>query len=380
VKGRVLVVDDDAHLRESLMDNLEMEGYEAVGAASGQEALRAVVTNPYEVILMDFNLTDTTGIEVIQQIRKINTESQILMMTAHASLDTAIKAIQESVYDFLVKPVDFNYLKRAIGKAMEKFRLQQENQRLIRELRAANEQLLNLSNMKSKFMSMASHDLANSLMGLQVSFELLAASLSPTEEQKKRVDYISNGIGQISRLIEDLVDWASIEQGRFRLQKGRVDLGHTIEKAVVGPQAKASQNGIALRVEAGSSLPPVSADERRIAQVLNNLLENALRHTSSGGSVTVRAQRKGSEIEVAVQDTGEGIAVGELARVFDSFYQPVGGKNSPHGRLGLGLSIAREIVAGHGGRIWVESAGAGRGATFFFTLPTAPSESAVPVK
>ncbi|MCK5357017.1 MAG: response regulator, partial [Elusimicrobiales bacterium] len=101
MQSKILIVDDDAHLRETLRDLLEMEGYKVFEAASGAEAMALVVSDFFHVILMDFNLTDKTGIEVIQDIRKLNTDSQILMMTAHASLDTAVKAIQESVYDFL---------------------------------------------------------------------------------------------------------------------------------------------------------------------------------------------------------------------------------------------------------------------------------------
>ncbi|MEI7529252.1 MAG: response regulator, partial [Elusimicrobiota bacterium] len=213
MESKILIVDDDAHLRETLRDLLEMEGYKVSEAESGAAAMRMVVSDFFHVILMDFNLTDKTGIEVIKDIRKLNTDSQILMMTAHASLDTAVKAIQESVYDFLIKPVDFNYLRRAIKKAEEKLYLEQENKRLIDQLKSSNGQLDRLNNMKSKFMSMASHDLSNSLMTLQISFEMLAATLTPNTDQKKKMDFISASIIQISRLIGDLVDWASIEQG-----------------------------------------------------------------------------------------------------------------------------------------------------------------------
>src|SRR5581483_1214058 len=272
------------------------------GVGTGQEALKAVVTDFFDIILMDFNLTDGTGIDVIRQIRKTNTESQILMMTAHASLDTAIKAIQESVYDFLIKPVDFNHLKRVIAKCLEKLRLQQENQRLIAELRRANEQLLNLNNMKSKFLSMASHDLSNSLMTLQVSFELLSGSIAPTEEQKKRIDYISTGISQLSRLIEDLVDWAAIEQGKFRFEKRPFFPDRMLPQILVGPQSKAAKNGISLDLSVEPGLPPITADQRRITQVINNLLENAIRHTSSGGKITVSASKtKNGDVQIAVK-------------------------------------------------------------------------------
>lgn len=374
--SKVLIVDDDAHLRETLRDLLEMEGYQVFEASSGLEAMSAVASDFFHIILMDFNLTDKTGIEVIKDIRHLNTESQILMMTAHASLDTAVKAIQESVYDFLIKPVDFNYLRSAIRRAEEKLRLEQENQRLLNVLKEQNKELDRLNNMKSKFLSMASHDLSNALMTLQISFEMLTASIKASEDQKKKMDFITASIGQINRLVGDLVDWASIEQGKFRLEKNYFEMDKLVEQLIVGPKARASQKNIDVSCDIRrEALKMVCADKRRISQVILNLLENAIRHTSKGGKITVIVEKQPDEeaVCVTVKDTGEGIAQEELTKLFQSFYQPQGAK-SPHGRLGLGLSISKEIVQSHDGRIWVESDGPGKGSSFRFVIPFAKEQ------
>jgi len=392
MKGSVLVVDDDANMRESIADNLEVEGYAVAQAASGAEAVAAVRQRAFDVIIMDYNLTDATGIDVIKRIRTVNAESQILMLTAHASLDTAVKAIQESVTDFMSKPVDFERLKHSIARAIEKLRLEVENKRLMADLQEKNAELTRLNHMKSKFLSMSSHDLSNSLMTLQVSFEMLSQSITPDADQKKRMAYISNGIGQLARLIADLVDWASIEQGRFRLERGWFAPGGMVEEALVGPQGRAAARGIELSAQVEPKLPMVGGDKRRVMQVLNNLLENAIRHTSKGGKVTVRVSRVagpqsrtqggpapaaaaagGDAVEFAVRDTGEGIASEDLPNIFDSFCQAK--SQAGGGRLGLGLSIAKEIVASHKGRLWVESPGLGQGATFHFTIPIPPGAS-----
>jgi signal transduction histidine kinase len=370
--SKVLIVDDDAHLRETLHDLLEMEGYEVYEAASGMEAMNMVASDFYHIILMDFNLTDKTGIEVIKDIRKLNKDSQILMMTAHASLDTAVKAIQESVYDFLIKPVDFSYLKNAIRRAEDKLRLEQENQRLLNVLQEQNKELDRLNNMKSKFLSMASHDLSNALMTLQISFEMLVSSIKePTEDQKKKINFITTSIQQIGRLVGDLVDWASIEQGKFRLEKNYFEMYKLIEEIIDGPKARALQKNIEIKTEIiKEGLKMVLADKRRITQVVLNLLENAIRHTPRGGKITVRVEKAKDEdgVCVSVIDTGEGIAPDVLSNLFQSFYQPPGSK-AGHGRLGLGLSISKEIVQAHNGRIWVESEGVGKGSAFKFIIP-----------
>ena len=373
MKGSVLIVDDDANMRETIADNLEEDGCETAQAASGAAAVAAVGKRDFDVIIMDYNLGDLTGIEVIRKIRAVNTRSQILMLTAHASLDTAIKAIQESVADFMSKPVDFDRLKHSILKALEKLRLQEENRRLLADLKEKNEQLMHLNQMKSKFLSMSSHDLANALMTLQVSFELLSQSIVPNEEQKKHMAYIFTGIGQISRLIEDLVDWAAIEEGKFRLETNFFAPGTLVEEALVGPRGRAASRGLALLAEAQSGLPMVLGDKKRILQVLNNLLENAMRHTSRGGKIAVWVARRGGEVEFTVDDTGEGIAPEDLTKIFESFCQTK--SQAGGGRLGLGLSIAKEIVESHQGRLWAESAGLGQGAAFHFTIPVSETVS-----
>ncbi|MGC9070954.1 MAG: ATP-binding protein [Elusimicrobiales bacterium] len=375
--SKLLIVDDDAHLRETLKDLLEMEGYEVFEAASGAEAMSMVASDFFHIILMDFNLTDKTGIEVIKDIRKLNKDSQILMMTAHASLDTAVKAIQESVYDFLIKPVDFNYLKNAIRRAEDKLRLEQENERLLNVLKEQNKELDRLNNMKSKFLSMASHDLSNALMTLQISFEMLAASIkNTTDDQKKKMNFINTSIQQISRLVGDLVDWASIEQGKFRLEKNYFEMDKLVDELIVGLRTRALQKNIEICSEIDKEgLRMVLGDKRRISQVILNLLENAIRHTPRGGKITLRVKKSNDEDSVCVSviDSGEGIPSDVLKNLFQSFYQPPGSK-AGHGRLGLGLSISKEIVQAHNGKIWVESEGIGKGSTFSFTIPFAKEE------
>lgn len=370
--AKILIVDDDDNLRDTLADLLAMEGYEVYQAASGKQAMELVASRFFHVILMDFNLTDRTGIEVIRDIRGLNTESQILMMTAHASLDTAVKAIQESVYDFLIKPVDFAYLKRIIQKALEKYYLEQNVKNLVAELKKKNGELTNLSDMKSKFLSMASHDLSNTLMMLQISFEMLVSSLKETDaDQNQKIAYITSGIEQISQLIGDLIDWASIEKGRFRLEKNYFEIEKLVETLIEGPRSRAAQKEVSVAADVRGSFM-VCADRRRITQVLQNLLENAIRHTLRGGAIRVIVAAASEEgfVHVIVKDTGQGIDPDDAGKLFQSFYQS-SNKGKKAGRLGLGLSIAKEIIESHGGKIWAESEGNGKGAAFQFVLPLA---------
>lgn len=362
---KILVVDDDDNLRETLSELLEIEGYDVYQAAGAKESLALVANNNFNVILMDYNLVDGTGLDVVQQIRTFNNESQIIMMTAYASLDTALKAIQESVYDFMIKPVRLEDLKRTIKRALEKFYLEKSNRELLLQLKATNKDLTHLNNMKSKFFSVVSHDLANSMVAVRMSYEMFAKSIAePSEEQKKKMRYMDDSLDQIFLLVKDLVDWAAIEKGKLRMEKASFELTSVIKSAYEVFKEKAKLKDIYMSFE-GAEKIEVFGDAKRIRQVIANIAENAIRHTPQNGKIIISVVKiDDKNAKVSVKDSGDGIEPSQTKLLFESFYQSGQG-----GRLGLGLSIAREIVLNHEGRIWAESEGPGLGASFSFTLP-----------
>jgi len=366
---KILVVDDDNNLRETLVDLLEIEGYKVYQAATSAECLEICASTFFNIILMDYNLPGENGMELIRKIRSFNKDSQIIMITAYASLNAIMEAMQESVYDFLTKPVDFDYLKRTINRALDKYFLEEGNKKLLAQLKTRNEELDRLNNMKSKFFSMVSHDLSNSLMTLKMSFDMLRKKLTLNEEQQKKTMFMEESIGQIEHLIKDLVDWAAIEKGKLRIEKNRFELSGSLKKTAEIFKAKALKRNITLTYESCGEVP-VFADEKRIRQVISNLLENAVRHTPDNGSIEIVVSKIDEKnAKVSVTDSGDGIAPEQAPMLFTSFIQ-VGAKERV-GRLGLGLSIAKDIVINHGGRIWAHSEGLGKGATFNFTLPIA---------
>ncbi len=365
---KILVVDDDTNLRETLSDLLEMEGYKVYQAANGAECLDAVSQEFFNIILMDYNLPDETGVNLIKKIRSFNSETQIIMVTAYASLNAMIKAMHEAVYDFLIKPVDFDYLKRTIRRALEKYYLEQSNRDLLLQLKESNEGLKKLDNMKSKFFSIVSHDLSNSLMGLKMSFDMLYKNLSADDEQRKKIGFMQESIDQMSHLIKDLVDWAAIEKGKLRINPQPFNLTQTVKNIVEIFKDKAKiSKGILVTFEGEDNIN-VTADEKRVKQVLSNLLENAVRHTPESGKIEVKIKKTDEKnARVSVKDNGDGIAAENVGNLFESFSQI--GEKGKVGRLGLGLSISKEIVQNHGGKIWAESDGLGKGTTFNFILP-----------
>jgi CheY-like chemotaxis protein/two-component sensor histidine kinase len=176
----------------------------------------------------------------------------------------------------------------------------------------------------------------------------------------------------MAQLVEDLLDMSRIVSGKMRLDVQRVDLAQIASAAAESVRLAASARGISLTAVLDTTIREFLGDPTRLQQIIWNLLSNAVKFTPKGGTVQIVLQRVGSAIEIAVTDTGQGIAANFLPHVFEAFRQEDASMKRSLGGLGLGLAITRELVELHGGTIVAESEGAGRGATFRVTLPIAP--------
>ena len=227
------------------------------------------------------------------------------------------------------------------------------------------------SQAKDEFLAVVSHELRTPLNTLRLWAGVLRNGPRDAQTIARAVDTIDRNAILQTRLIEDLLDASRIVSGRFRLAIERVDLAGIIEPAIEAVRAAARNKAIVLTSALDPATGAVLGDSTRLQQVVWNLLSNAVRFTPAGGRVTVGLKRSGPEAELTVTDTGRGMAPGLLPRVFDRFRQGESGTMRSHGGLGLGLSIARQIVELHGGTIRADSPGEGRGATFTVGLPLA---------
>jgi signal transduction histidine kinase len=237
-----------------------------------------------------------------------------------------------------------------------------ELQRVYRELESA-------SRHKSEFLANMSHELRtplNAILGFsQVLEKRLFGELN--EKQGEYVEDIRSSGDHLLSLINDVLDLSKVEAGQIELEVAPFSLPEAVERGVVMLRERASKNGVALAAELEPEVQIVSGDERRIRQILFNLLSNAVKFTPAGGRIDVTAARVDGEIQLAVTDTGPGIAPEDLDRIFEEFQQTqVGAKH--HEGTGLGLALSKRLVELHGGRIWVESE-VGVGSRFVFTLP-----------
>jgi len=230
------------------------------------------------------------------------------------------------------------------------------------------------SRAKSELLAGMSHELRTPLTAIIGYAEILLYEyFGPVnEKQKQQLDVVLQCSRHLLDLINDILDISKIESGKTELDLSRVQVGALVAHTIMLLKETAARRKISLeaRVPPALASTVVDADERRLKQVLFNLLSNALKCTPEGGSVTVTLSVRDVFLEVSVADTGIGIAAVELERIFESFYQIKGRPVDKRAAgSGLGLSLARQIVELHGGRIWAKSDGLGKGSTLTFTIP-----------
>jgi signal transduction histidine kinase len=247
-----------------------------------------------------------------------------------------------------------------------------QNARLFREIADKSQQLEAASQHKSEFLANMSHELRTPLNAIIGFSEVLAQGMfgEINEKQTEYLEDILESGRHLLSLINDILDLSKIEAGRMELEPADFDLPSAIENALTLVRERASRRGIRLGSTIDKLLGMITGDERKVKQVLLNLLSNALKFTPEGGQIDVAARLHDDRAEVSVSDTGIGIAPTDQDRVFEEFRQ-VGTADKKAEGTGLGLTLSRKFVELHGGKIWVQSE-VGCGSTFTFTLPVSP--------
>jgi PAS domain S-box-containing protein len=243
------------------------------------------------------------------------------------------------------------------------------------EAETARAQAESANRMKDQFLSTVSHELRTPLNAMLGWATMLRGGKLEPDKRSHAIETIERNARAQVRLIEDLLDLGRILQGKFQLAVGPVEVVRVVEAAIESVHPAAEAKGVRLQRTLDSHATIVG-DAERLQQIAWNLLSNAIKFTSRGGRVLVTVRRAPSYVELAVADTGEGIAPEFLPHVFEPFRQADGAISRRTGGLGLGLSIVRSLVELHGGTVAVASEGVGLGATFTVRLPMAPMRAA----
>ena len=232
-------------------------------------------------------------------------------------------------------------------------------------------ELRRLERVRRDFVANVSHEFKTPLTAIQGFAEtLLGGALDDPKNSRRFLEIIREHAARLGRLTDDLMKLSLIEAGKLEMEFRAVPVADVVNPCVETARLRAAPKQLTLVVEVPGDLPPVRGDARRLQEVLQNLLDNAVQYTPAGGRIRVQAERREAEVVIAVSDTGIGIPHAEQERIFERFYRVDAARSREVGGTGLGLSIAKHLVEAHGGRLSVES-DVGRGSTFRVFLPAA---------
>jgi len=254
----------------------------------------------------------------------------------------------------------------AIGKVL----LHEQVKKRVEELTALTKNLEKLNEAKTELVSIASHELRTPLTSIKEALSLVleGAAGEINKGQRKFLRMAAKNVDRLVHLTESLLDISRVETNKAEIKRELVDVDNIAKEVVVSLKVQADRKKIILRHRCPDSLPRIYADRERITQVFTNLLVNAVKFTLEGGRVTVEGADIGEDLRFDIVDTGEGIPADKFEIIFDKYARLDRAFLKGEKGAGLGLAIAKDIVKGHKGRIWVESE-LGRGSQFSFTLP-----------
>lgn len=394
--GRLLVVDDEESLRITTAAILEKEGYAVDTAASGDEAIALMDHTDYDLVLTDLHMEGGDGLSVLNQIRRHSPLTISVVLTGFASVESAIGALQEGAYDYLVKPCDIDSMKHTIRRGVEHRRLMLAEQKArtdleqlnldlenrieerTAELTRLNAELADANRAKDVFLATLSHELRTPLTPVVGWIKLLRSGNLDEKSVAQALDAIERNAWLQSKLIDDLLDTSRIATGKLHFEPKPTDINNVVKAAIDTVQESAASRNIQLSVKLCQTTLVVMGEPVRLQQIVWNLISNAIKFTEPGGRVTVTTLCEDSHAHLTVTDTGVGIEPDFLPHVFDRFKQADGSTSRRHGGLGLGLAIADALAKMHGGRIQAESAGVGLGSRFTFCLAMATAERVAP--
>jgi signal transduction histidine kinase len=354
---RILLVEDDkvdqAAFQRLVRDDKLPYSYVIVETiAAAREVLQR---ERFDVVIMDYRLADGTALDVLDSTM----DSPVVITTGAGDETIAVRAMKAGSRDYLVKDHDGHYL-QVLPRTIEN---------VIKQKRA-EDKLKEYDRLKDGLIVTVSHELRTPLTIFKniISNALAGVMGKISPKLRENLEIADRNIDRLGRIISDFLDISKIESGRMQLQLTEFNMKSLIREVVTVLEPLAAEK----RIKVNTSMPLrevlIKADYDRIAQVLTNLVGNAIKFVPEKGRINLRLTDEDERITVEVQDDGPGIAEADKTRVFERFVQIIK-QTGPGGHgTGLGLSISKKLVGMHGGCIWVESE-LGKGSSFFFTLP-----------
>ncbi len=371
---QVLGVDDEQGMRMGIERTLqayvvdipeikEQVNFEISLAETGEEAVEVIKAKAPDILLLDYKLPGITGLEVLNQVGELADQMLTIMITAYASIETAITATKRGAYDFLPKPFTPADLKHTVRKAAARIIIA----RRARELEEANKRV------RFDFIRVLGHELKAPLGSVVSYLHILHDHMlgDTIQDYDKITTRCLIRLEQMHKLILDLLDMTRIESGQKQRTLMSVDLNQAVNMTVDLIKVDAEERQIRIF----SEVPPqctINGDQTEIEMILNNLASNAVKYNVDGGEVHLKVARDEGRVTISVRDTGIGMTPEEVERLFGEFVRIRNQKTQNIFGSGLGLSILKKLSELYEGQVTVESE-ADKGSTFTVILKDAPT-------
>jgi len=404
---KILYVEDDPSSEVLVRRVLESEGFQVITTADGLSAIEIAKQESPDLILMDINISGLDGYEVTTRLRTIEGLRQVpvVAVTAATLQGDRERALAAGCIGYISKPIDVDGFpsqvrsflcgnREEIESPEEKaeylveysHRLVDRLEEKIRELEKSNTELQRLDKMKTDFIVIAGHELRTPITAIYGYAQILEynselpGSVQEVGSPRYIVDRMVEATWRLNRVIGDILNVALIDADKLDLSKEPVVLKSLVYKVLEDIERSGSDRKLDFRIKGLEELPSVMGDSTRLYEAMWNVITNAVKYTPDGGRIWIIGRQIENTVQIAVQDSGIGIQPDDQERIFDRFY--VLHDTNLHrssktafkgGGLGVGLAVARGIIEGHGGRIWVESEGHDEerlpGSTFHILLP-----------
>jgi signal transduction histidine kinase len=359
-RPKVLVVDDEEWMRDACVEILQPEGFEVLTAADGPSGLDLIRSRSPDLILVDLKMPAMDGIAYLKSAKAFDPDIVAIMITGYATLESAVEAMKSGAYDFLPKPFKPADLRGLARRGLEHRSAALRFSALLHG--AAQPKELHLAMLAHRFKA----PLVAMRQCVAVVLQGYAGDLSP--RARAMIELVAQRTDQMIRFVDDWLTLSRLEQGKGISEAKEIDFAQIVKDVV----ERARQDPWAARVTLQLRCPetPVSlcGDPSSLDELAGNLVDNAVRYTPAGGTVTVELDAEQGGATLVVRDTGPGIRPEDLEHIFEPFYRGQPQKNIPG--TGLGLPIVQRIAERQGGKVEVQTA-LGRGSAFRVFLPRA---------